>query len=126
MSGNGVEIGRALSPQNLKLIHKAHLLVQEGYFAEVVGILALGIVEYHTATAIQTKNEKGDAYGMKAYAGSAKEWYEQADAFDAYAVGKTAEELMKLSVGSDGKTDAISGCTMAISGMLKNAVKAAD
>jgi hypothetical protein len=53
MFGNGVEIGRALSPQNLKLIHKDLLLEQEGYFAEVVGILALGIVEYHTATAIQ-------------------------------------------------------------------------
>lgn len=79
----------------------------------------------HAAGKMDTKRGKGDAYGMKAASSIKKEWYEQADAFDAYAVGKTAEELAKLSVGSDGKTDAISGCTMAVSGMLKNAVKAA-
>ncbi len=80
----------------------------------------------HAAGKMDTKRGKGDAYGMKAASSIKKEWYEQADAFDAYAVGKTAAELAKLSVGTDGKTDAISGCTMAISGMLKNAVKAAD
>ncbi len=80
----------------------------------------------HAAGKMDTKRGKGDGYGMKQASSVKKEWYEQADAFDAYAVGKTAEELSKLSVGNDGKTDAISGCTMAISGMLKNAVKAAE
>lgn len=80
----------------------------------------------HAAGKMDTKRGKGDGYGMKQASSIKKEWYEQADAFDAYAVGKTAEELSKLSVGNDGKTDAISGCTMAVSGMLKNAVKAAD
>jgi hypothetical protein len=75
---------------------------------------------------MDTKRGKGDAYGMKAASSIKKEWYEQADAFDSYAVGKTAAELAKLSVGGDGKTDAVSGCTMAISGMHKNAVKAAQ
>lgn len=80
----------------------------------------------HAAGKMDTKRGKGEAYGMKQASSVKKEWYEQADAFDAYAVGKTAEELSKLSVGNDGKTDAISGCTMAVSGMLKNAVKAAE
>ncbi len=80
----------------------------------------------HAAGKMDTKRGKGDGYGMKQASSIKKEWYEQADAFDAYAVGKTAEELSKLSVGNDGKTDAVSGCTMAVSGMLKNAVKAAD
>ena len=80
----------------------------------------------HAAGKMDTKRGKGDAYGMKQASSVKKEWYEQADAFDAYAVGKTAEELSKLSVGNDDKTDAISGCTMAVSGMLKNAVKAAE
>ncbi len=80
----------------------------------------------HAAGKMDTKRGKGDAYGMKPASSIKKEWYEQADAFDAYAVGKTAEELAKLSVRSDGKTDAIAGCTMAVSGMLKNAVKAAE
>lgn len=77
------------------------------------------------AGATQTKREMGDAYGMKAASSIKKEWYEQADAFDAYAVGKTADELNGTSVAADGKTDAVSGCTMAVSGLLKNAVKAA-
>lgn len=80
----------------------------------------------HAAGKMDTKRGKGDAYGMKAASSIKKEWYEQADAFDAYAVGKTAAELLKLSVGNDGKTDAISGCTMAIGGMLKNTAKAAE
>ncbi len=80
----------------------------------------------HAAGKLDTKRGQGDGYGMKAASPIKKEWYEQADAFDAYAVGKTAAELSKLTVGGDGKTDAISGCTMAISGMLKNAVKAAE
>lgn len=77
------------------------------------------------AGATQTKREMGDAYGMKAASSIQKEWYEQADAFDAYAVGKTAAELEGTSVAADGKTDAVSGCTMAVSALLKNAVKAA-
>jgi hypothetical protein len=80
----------------------------------------------HAAGTMDTKRGKGTAYGMKAASSIKKEWYEQADAFDAYAVGKTAKELARLSVRSDGKTDAVSGCTMAIAGMLKNAVKAAQ
>ncbi len=80
----------------------------------------------HAAGKMDTKRGQGDAYGMKQASSIEKEWYEQADAFDAYAVGKTAAELMKLSVGDDGKTDAISGCTMAISGMHKNTIKAAE
>lgn len=80
----------------------------------------------HAAGKMDTKRGMGDAYGMKEASSLKKEWFEQADAFDAYAVGKTAAELSKVNVGADGKTDAISGCTIAISGMLKNAVKAAE
>ncbi len=79
----------------------------------------------HEAGAFGTKREAGDAYGMKAASSIQKEWYEQADVLDAFAVGKTADALVSTKVAADGKTDAIAGCTMAISGMLKNAVKAA-
>ena len=51
---------------------------------------------------IQTKNELGEAYGMKAYAGSQYEWNEQAAALAAYAVGKTVEELRSGAVGETG------------------------
>ena len=51
---------------------------------------------------IQTKNELGENYGMKAYAGSQYEWNEQAAALAAYAVGKTVEELRSGAVDETG------------------------
>ena len=73
-----------------------------------------------------TKREQGDAYNMKAASGIKKEWYEQAAAFDHFAVGKTPAELSGLKLNAEGKTDAIAGCTIAVDGMVKNAVKAAE
>lgn len=74
----------------------------------------------------QTKYESGDAYGMKAYGGAQKEWYEQADAFCSVAVGKTRDELKAL-VASDGKgTDAVirAGCTISVSEFIRAIEKA--
>ncbi len=51
---------------------------------------------------IATKNELGEAYGMKAYAGSQYEWNEQAAALASYAVGKTVEELKNGAVDETG------------------------
>ena len=51
---------------------------------------------------IATKNELGENYGMKAYAGSQYEWNEQAAALSAYAVGKTVEELRSGAVDETG------------------------
>ena len=53
--------------------------------------------------AVQTKNELGEAYGMKAYAGAKYEWFEQAAALADYAVGKTVEELKTGAVNEAGK-----------------------
>ena len=51
---------------------------------------------------VQTKNELGENYGMKAYAGSQYEWNEQAAAVAAFAVGKTAEEMRTGAVTEAG------------------------
>ncbi len=64
---------------------------------------ASGVITTDLTVAPQTKNELGEGYGMKAYAGSAYEWNEQAAALAAYAVGKTVEELKSGAVGEDGK-----------------------
>jgi len=64
---------------------------------------ATGAITSDTAAAVQTKNELGDAYGMKAYAGAKYEWYEQAAALAEYAVGKTVEELKSGAVNEAGK-----------------------
>ena len=74
---------------------------------------------------ILSKKEQGDSYGMKQYAGSAKEWYEQAAAFDAACIGKTASEIAGL-MGADSKGTAdlqAAGCTIAIDGFVKAAAK---
>lgn len=59
------------------------------------------------AAALQSKNELGDAYGMKSASSIGKEWNEQADAFSKYVVGKTSEEVSGIAVDADGHaTDA--------------------
>lgn len=63
---------------------------------------AAGTVTSDTAAPVLTKNELGDAYGMKAYGGAKYEWFEQAQALAGYAVGKTAEELLRSAVNAEG------------------------
>lgn len=74
---------------------------------------------------VLSKKEQGDNYGMKAYGGSAKEWYEQAAAFDAACIGKTISELAGLQT-EDGKGTAdlqAAGCTISVSDFVKAASK---
>ena len=63
---------------------------------------AAGVITSDLTAEILTKNEQGDAYGMKAYAGSKYEWNEQAAALANYAVGKTVEELKNGAVNESG------------------------
>ncbi len=78
-------------------------------------------------TAVATKKEQGDDYGMKVASPIGKEWYEQANAFAGELVGKNAEEIGKLanSSGEAGEDLQTAGCTVNVSNMLKSAVKAA-
>lgn len=90
-----------------------------------------GEVVAGTEQTFQTKGELGDNYGMKAYApeGSiGKEWYEQADAFEQYIVGKTAKEVEDL-MGSDGSVADETlkvGCTININGLVTAVVRACE
>lgn len=47
---------------------------------------------------LQTKDELGAAYGMAKASAIGKDWFEQADAFGAYCVGKTPEEVLNMAV----------------------------
>ncbi|MDD2534873.1 MAG: hypothetical protein PHC86_09290 [Eubacteriales bacterium] len=51
-----------------------------------------------------TKRELGDAYGMKKASAIGKEWWEQADALEAYLEGKTVGEIKALPVEGDKST----------------------
>jgi ABC-type branched-subunit amino acid transport system ATPase component len=57
--------------------------------------------------------------------GTVKEWYEQADAFNAATIGKTAGEITSL-LGDNGYGNAdlqTAGCTIAVSALVKAAAK---
>lgn len=67
---------------------------------------AAGAITTPLDSQIKTKNELGDEYGMKAYAGSKYEWYEQAAALAKYAQGKTVAELKSGAIDESGKAPA--------------------
>lgn len=79
--------------------------------------------------AFQTKNELGDAYGMKKASGIGKEWNEQAASFAEYAVGKTVDEISGLAVGGAEDTstnaDLTASVTIGIGDFQDAIVKAA-
>ena len=82
---------------------------------------AQGAIASDISAAVQTKNELGEAYGMKAYAGAKYEWNEQAAALADYAVGKTVEELKNGAVNESGKAkdaDLASTATIYIGGYV--------
>ncbi len=94
-----------------------------------VTVDAAGAIVSDITAAIATKNELGEAYGMKAYAGSKYEWNEQAAAVAAYAVGKTVEEFQNGAVNESGMAadaDLATTATIYIGGYVGAIVAAAD
>ena len=81
----------------------------------------------------KSKKEKLEEYNMKPASGIGKEWYEQAEAFEAYVVGKTADEVAAIPVettenGHVVTTDEtlLAGCTMSINSLIDATVKACN
>ncbi|SFO13262.1 hypothetical protein [Proteiniclasticum ruminis] len=58
-----------------------------------------------TAVEGKSKLELGDAYGMKGASGIGKEWNEQIEAFGAWMIGKTVEEVKALELVDDVTTN---------------------
>ena len=91
--------------------------------------------EVTVAENVKTKRELGDDYNMKKYASPAAvgEWYEQADAFEAYCMGKTPAEIAGMALGenSHGYSDSPaveelkSTCTISVTAFLNAIAKAA-
>lgn len=59
---------------------------------------ASGVITSDVTAPVQTKNELGEAYGMKAWGKATFEWNEQAANFAAYVTGKTAAEVAGIAV----------------------------
>ena len=85
-----------------------------------------GKVTSDLTAALQTKVEIGDAYGMKKQSKIGKEWYEQANAFAAYVVGKTASEVSGIAMSEGKATDAdiLASVTVSIGDFIKTIAKA--
>ncbi len=95
---------------------------------------AKGVATVDTTAEIKTKLDLGYDYNMAAFGkkhdgseGKAKEWFEQAAAFDAALVGKTAADFAAFA-GEDGYATGdltTAGCTINVSGLIDAAAKAA-
>ena len=72
---------------------------------------AAGAVVGEAAIQPQTKNELGEAYGMKAYSPIGKEFSEQMDALAAWCVGKTLDQVLAVYAED---ADLKAGCTVYI------------
>ncbi|HNW85703.1 MAG TPA: hypothetical protein PLP25_02360 [Candidatus Limiplasma sp.] len=64
---------------------------------------ATGKITSDLSARVTTIKELGDAYGMKSASSIGKEWYEQANAFAAYVVGKTAADIQGIAVDESTK-----------------------
>lgn len=87
-----------------------------------------GALKTDVAAAITTKLEKGENYGMVAYGGAKKEWFEQAEVLNKACVGKTSKEISALAAkdGTASEELQTAGCTIAVSEMVKALVKSAE
>lgn len=92
---------------------------KDGY-REFVSMYISGgrIVEINWDAASQdssdTKKSLGDEYGLKAASDIGAEWRQQAEAFERYVLEH--QGVSELKTNEAGKTDAISGCTISVSG----------
>ena len=92
-----------------------------------INFSADGKITSDKEAAYPSKQEKGADYGMKAASAIGKEWNEQADAFAAYCVGKTANEVLEIAVNEQGvaaDADLAASCSMHIGDLQEVVVKA--
>lgn len=80
------------------------------------------------AGAVASKNQLGEDYGLKQYSPIGKEWNEQTAAFAEYVTGKTAEEVLGMSLTettAPAEADITSSVTIAVGDFLALIEKAA-
>ena len=94
-----------------------------------IGFGADGKLTTDPSTTFPSKNELGDAYGMRVASSIGKEWNEQMAALADYAVGKKVSELKGVAVDETGKAgdaDLAASVTLYIGSFVDGIVAAAD
>lgn len=92
-------------------------------------VTADGKISTPLDTEFKTKQELGTDYHMKGASGIGKEWYEQADAFAAYCVGKTVDQIKGIAVNEEGAPAAAelaSSVTMHVTSYIDAVAKAVE
>ena len=83
------------------------------YIQAKINFNAAGEIVTEKGTVFASKIELDDAYGMRKASPIGAEWDEQANAFAAYCVGKTAEQLQGIALNEQGQAvDVIASCTL--------------
>lgn len=118
-------------------IHVAAVMLNEdGTIAQCVidavqvaaAVDGTGAMTTDPSTTFKTKKELGADYSMVSASGIGKEWFEQAAAWEAWCVGKTADQVA-AAVGEDGyPTDEtlLTGCTIKVSAIQAAVVRACE
>lgn len=87
-----------------------------------------GTITTDLSAPVQTKNELGEGYGMKAWGGAIAEWNEQAASFASYITGMTADEVVGIAITESTKpadgSDLASSVTISIGGFQALIAKA--
>ena len=80
-----------------------------------------------SSTPIDSKQDRGDDYAMASSSAIGLEWYEQAEAFEEYCVGLTADEVSGMEMTEDGApADLTSSCTIDATEFVEAVVKACE
>lgn len=88
---------------------------------------ATGAITTPLDNAYKSKQELKEEYNMKSASKIGKEWYEQADAFAAYVVGKTVDEIKGIALSAEGTptaADLTSSVTIHAGDLIAAVVKA--
>ena len=88
-----------------------------------------GVVVGEASTNVPSKNQLGEAYGLKQFSGIGKEWNEQAAAFCEYVTGKTAKEVAGIALtetAAPAEADLASSVSIAIGDFMALIEKAAS
>ena len=93
-----------------------------------IGISADGKITSDLDAEYPSKRELGDDYGMKVASVIGKEWYEQADTFAAWAVGKTASDISNMAIteGKAGDADLAASVSIHVTGFQAAVLEAMD
>lgn len=77
------------------------------------------------AAEVKSKQELGDGYNMRGASSIGAEWNEQANAFAAYCVGKTVEQLLAAEINEKNQVvDIVASCTLTVDEFLPGVVDA--